>query len=639
MKTAVSPKVAEARALLLAVKWNRVQKAESILDALARTWYTTTRDEEARTSVSEKKEESLRLLVKRLYNHAVQAAFVLCVQHKILTQQAQIPVARAAQASSSGTLSQMPFTLFALCPTSSQRREILKSMLDLPLFEKRQIDMTALYSCEDEFHLFLYNSGLQEGIAQARIDSASEITRNEFELNNLAKRTRWEYERGVVTPFLEQLSPPNITKAFLRDGHEIKWDDLFIWAALVGNKELANDMWERCNFPIHAALLASTLCANLSGVAVPRAREALLRRAQEYEELAIHVLDMCESSINADKFINQPTSIFEGSLVTFALRLQRKAFLSHRFCEAVIEDMWSGKRRKFHASLPALCFSYSPPGPKDTKKSSSAKKAKSAITFVDVAGALVNLLQNKRKQEQMLTFETSRSGRTPTSTPSGSPELKSPNGMFGQTLIGLVMSPTQTEDATQVPSSLMAVVARLKSLVLRLANFLATPMVKWELHLLSMLLFLGIYTFVLFHVFSVRQIEDVAPYLPPISNAEILLSVWAFGFMCNSLQCHRKKKKMELTVNVGLERLIIFGEIVLVVAMMVRLSDYFLSMDAFAGSELRTQAYIVYIYMISCDIVLVALRCAHGACDPCGPVAALPSYPTCLYVPFRVDQT
>ena len=81
--------------------------------------------------------------------------------------------------------------------------------------------------------------------------------------------------------------------------------DLMMWAVLAGAHELATLLWTRTDEPIRAAIMASQLCRLLSRDDALRAdRDELRERSEEYENLAIEVLDSIRESSDASPLLS-----------------------------------------------------------------------------------------------------------------------------------------------------------------------------------------------------------------------------------------------------------------------------------------------------------------------------------------------
>lgn len=68
--------------------------------------------------------------------------------------------------------------------------------------------------------------------------------------------------------------------------------ELFMWAILSGRGELARYLWERCDSPLTAGVIGSSLYRGLwksLGAKNTEVREKYYKRSQEFEKLAVKV--------------------------------------------------------------------------------------------------------------------------------------------------------------------------------------------------------------------------------------------------------------------------------------------------------------------------------------------------------------
>lgn len=83
------------------------------------------------------------------------------------------------------------------------------------------------------------------------------------------------------------------------------WTDLMMWAVLSGQDEMAVMLWAKSKEPLRAALMASQLCRRLHHEPELRADAAyLLEQSEDYEQLALDVLDAIRDSEDAAQILS-----------------------------------------------------------------------------------------------------------------------------------------------------------------------------------------------------------------------------------------------------------------------------------------------------------------------------------------------
>ncbi|XP_042620293.1 transient receptor potential cation channel subfamily M member 2-like isoform X1 [Cyprinus carpio] len=130
------------------------------------------------------------------------------------------------------------------------------------------------------------------------------------------------------------------------------WDsirDLFLWAVVQNNPELAEISWEQCRDCIAAALAASKILRKLaqeSGEDDSEEAKDMRELASHYENQAIGVFSECHSwdAQRAQKLlIRVSPSWGRSTCLWLALKAEAKSFIAHSGVQALLTQIWFGE--------------------------------------------------------------------------------------------------------------------------------------------------------------------------------------------------------------------------------------------------------------------------------------------------------
>ncbi|XP_048050691.1 transient receptor potential cation channel subfamily M member 2 isoform X2 [Megalobrama amblycephala] len=130
------------------------------------------------------------------------------------------------------------------------------------------------------------------------------------------------------------------------------WDpgrDLFLWAVVQNNRELAEIGWEQCRDCIAAALAASKILRKLaqeSGEDDSEEAKEMRELANHYEKQAIGVFSECHSwdTQRAQKLlIRISPSWGRSTCLWLALEADDKSFVAHSGVQALLTQIWCGE--------------------------------------------------------------------------------------------------------------------------------------------------------------------------------------------------------------------------------------------------------------------------------------------------------
>ncbi|XP_072253281.1 transient receptor potential cation channel subfamily M member 2 [Leuresthes tenuis] len=137
---------------------------------------------------------------------------------------------------------------------------------------------------------------------------------------------------------------------FRQDGAEAQRDagrDLFLWAVVQNNKELAEIAWEQCRDCMSTALAATKILKKMAeeGIDADEAQE-MLELAGHYEKHAIGVFNECHSSDEerAQKLLVRASHSWGGTTcLRLALVADDKNFVALSGVQALLTQIWCGE--------------------------------------------------------------------------------------------------------------------------------------------------------------------------------------------------------------------------------------------------------------------------------------------------------
>lgn len=147
---------------------------------------------------------------------------------------------------------------------------------------------------------------------------------------------------------------------------EATWTDLMLWAVITGEDSLVRPLWTRSRDPIRAALLSSQLCVRLAGLPHLRSeQEKLRRKALEYEEWALSLLDAVDDSEDALPLLAMVPCVeigvplWSNSVIDAAAEdglrsrsVSCKRFVAHRHSQFLLEAFFAGDYPTSRARVP-----------------------------------------------------------------------------------------------------------------------------------------------------------------------------------------------------------------------------------------------------------------------------------------------
>ena len=161
------------------------------------------------------------------------------------------------------------------------------------------------------------------------------------------------YWRGKIGDYVAQGPLPDGGHGYMKLTEDIdvkqitgpKWMDIYLWAILLGETELALALLPACREPMRAAVIGAALAKSMAD-ALPLHAVALLEAAEEHEAFAIKLLDMCETFEDAWRMLITKSTSWTRPLMHQAVIAGLKKFVYHVHCQT-LGDEWLYGRADF----------------------------------------------------------------------------------------------------------------------------------------------------------------------------------------------------------------------------------------------------------------------------------------------------
>ena len=132
--------------------------------------------------------------------------------------------------------------------------------------------------------------------------------------------------------------------------HALHNVDLMFWAITAGALDLAERFWRRCRSPLRAALIAQDMLIQIRerGRKLPTLEESLALFSRHAVGVLEHLPDqetarrLLLSKVGDFATLGSPGTLKE-SILGLAINLQNKDFVSHRYCQEILDEMWWGR--------------------------------------------------------------------------------------------------------------------------------------------------------------------------------------------------------------------------------------------------------------------------------------------------------
>jgi hypothetical protein len=138
-----------------------------------------------------------------------------------------------------------------------------------------------------------------------------------------------------------------------------RWIDVYVWAVLLGNTDLAIMLLPACQEPMRAAIIGARLCEYMAG-RLPLHRLNLMEAARQHENFATNLLDLCETFEDARRMLTTKSRHWSRTVVQLALQSGLRDFIAHTYCQTLCDQWYMGNTDPVEKE--AILASHEPPG-------------------------------------------------------------------------------------------------------------------------------------------------------------------------------------------------------------------------------------------------------------------------------------
>ena len=120
-----------------------------------------------------------------------------------------------------------------------------------------------------------------------------------------------------------------------------RWLDVFVWAVLLGNTELATLLMPGCQEPIRAAIIGARIC-NYMADKLPLHQVDLRGAAVEHESFAVMLLTLCDSFEDARRMLITKSRHWNRTVLQLGVQSGLRDFCAHMHCQLLCDDYFAG---------------------------------------------------------------------------------------------------------------------------------------------------------------------------------------------------------------------------------------------------------------------------------------------------------
>ena len=117
--------------------------------------------------------------------------------------------------------------------------------------------------------------------------------------------------------------------------------DVYVWAVLLGNTELALALLPFTQEPIRAAIIGTTLCMHMMQK-IPLEKVALEEAREVHERFAIDLLELCVTFMDARRMLTTKSQLWKRTVVEMAVQANMMSFCQHRYPQTLCDEMLRG---------------------------------------------------------------------------------------------------------------------------------------------------------------------------------------------------------------------------------------------------------------------------------------------------------
>ncbi|XP_070175133.1 transient receptor potential cation channel subfamily M member-like 2 [Littorina saxatilis] len=308
-------------------------------------------------------------------------------------------------------------------------------------------------------------------------------------------------------------SPPAAAAAekneALKDG-DIKLprpaQDLFLWAVLMNQQDLAKLFWREGNESTAAALVANSLLkAMRRDTDDSDMVQRLQKNADEFEALAIGVINNCyvhDEQKAQDLLIREMKNWGKATCVLIAVQADNKRFVSQTACQSLLNSIWMGKMSQDNGLIRLI----------------------SSMFIFPLICYVIKFKDQERLQSE--TYTPGKSRKALDHRPTLKREMTEAQFSREATAASLKVEEERKEETVQgVNPSVEEDQPKRPTALEKFHAFYTTPVVIFILNCLSYLIFLGLYSYIL-----VVQLSSTFHFL------EGILIIWVFTIFVEEMR-------------------------------------------------------------------------------------------------------
>ena len=163
-------------------------------------------------------------------------------------------------------------------------------------------------------------------------------------MNELAKKSA-EEGKNPDSPHNEEHEDALREDFIVKEGAPMRlgarWIDVYVWAVLLGNHELALMLLPACQEPMRAAIIGAKLCKHMAEV-LPLHAVVLNAKAAEHEDFAVTLLGLCSNFEDARRMLITKSKHWNRTVLHLAVQSGLREFCAHHHCQTLCGEWLRG---------------------------------------------------------------------------------------------------------------------------------------------------------------------------------------------------------------------------------------------------------------------------------------------------------
>lgn len=139
-----------------------------------------------------------------------------------------------------------------------------------------------------------------------------------------------------------------------------RWIDIYVWAVLLGNAELATMLLPACQEPMRAAVIGAKIFAFMAD-RLPLNAVELHKSSATQEDWAVDLLTQCDNFTDARRMLITKSSQWQRTVLHLAVQSGLRNFCAHHHCQTLCDE-WGRGNDDFDGTT-AVLMSRTSPGP------------------------------------------------------------------------------------------------------------------------------------------------------------------------------------------------------------------------------------------------------------------------------------